>query len=104
MERTERVAGLRHAEALAHELGGPLGTLLLTLSITTIEVASISAVMLHGANPALARDLRCFNECSEWLGGPLTASQRLAILSIIRPGSTRTPPGPTLSRAARHFW
>jgi Ca2+:H+ antiporter len=51
------LAVVRHAEHLAARLGEPLGTLLLTLSVTFIEVASISAVMLHGANnPSLARD------------------------------------------------
>lgn len=51
------MAVVRHAEHLAARLGEPYGTLILTLSITFIEVASISAVMLHGANnPLLARD------------------------------------------------
>ena len=51
------LAVVRHAEYLAARLGEPLGTLLLTLSVTFIEVASIAAIMLHGANnPSLARD------------------------------------------------
>src|ERR1700729_1167643 len=51
------LAVVRHAEHLAARLGEPYGTLLLTLSVTFIEVASISAVMLHGANnPTLVRD------------------------------------------------
>jgi Ca2+/H+ antiporter len=38
-------------------LGEPSGTLLLTLSVTFVEVTSIAATMLHGANnPTLARD------------------------------------------------
>src|ERR1700722_11637053 len=51
------LAVVRHAEHLAARLGEPYGTLILTLAVTAIEAASISAVMLHGANnPSLARD------------------------------------------------
>src|SRR5579871_3741479 len=41
---------VRHADGLAEILGEPYGTLILTLSVTAIEVLSISAVMLHGEN------------------------------------------------------
>src|SRR5215471_14641868 len=48
---------VRHAEHIAVVLGQPYGTLVLTLSVTFVEVASISAVMLHGENnPTLVRD------------------------------------------------
>lgn len=48
---------VRHADALAVILGEPLGTLVLTLSVITIEVLMISAVMLTGSSqPTLARD------------------------------------------------
>ncbi|WP_244629628.1 calcium:proton antiporter [Martelella limonii] len=48
---------VRHAEKISERLGEPFGTLVLTLSITGIEVMSITAVMLNGANnPALVRD------------------------------------------------
>lgn len=51
------LAVARHADRLAERLGEPYGTLILTLSATSIEVVSISAVMLHGQNnPTLARD------------------------------------------------
>lgn len=51
------LAVVRHAEHLAERLGEPYGTLILTLCITTIEVVSITAIMLHGENnPTLARD------------------------------------------------
>lgn len=50
-------SAVRHAEALAHRFGEPYGTLLLTLSVISIEVATIATVMLHGKNdPRLARD------------------------------------------------
>ncbi|MDW6021553.1 calcium:proton antiporter [Mesorhizobium sp. BAC0120] len=48
---------VRHAECLSERLGEPYGTLVLTLSVTSIEVMSITAVMLHGENnPTLMRD------------------------------------------------
>jgi Ca2+:H+ antiporter len=47
---------VRHADHLAEQLREPLGTLILTLAVTSIEVMMISALMLHGNNPALARD------------------------------------------------
>ena len=48
---------VRHADALAIKLGEPLGTLILTLSVISIEVLMISAVMLTGSNqPTLGRD------------------------------------------------
>lgn len=48
---------VRHAEIISERLGEPYGTIILTLSITAIEVMSISAVMMHGENnPTLVRD------------------------------------------------
>jgi Ca2+:H+ antiporter len=48
---------LHHAEVIAHRLGEPYGTLLLTLAVTIIEVSVITSMMLHGENnPTLARD------------------------------------------------
>ena len=48
---------VRHAECLAVKLGEPYGTLILTLSVISIEVVMICALMLNGAeNPTLARD------------------------------------------------
>lgn len=48
---------VRHADSLAETLGEPYGTLILTMSAIAIEVSTISAIMLHGANqPTLARD------------------------------------------------
>ncbi|MDP4005004.1 calcium:proton antiporter [Methylobacterium sp. NEAU K] len=48
---------VHEAEDLAHRLGEPLGTLVLTLSIVIIEVALISAVMLSAKDaPTLGRD------------------------------------------------
>ncbi|GAA3971196.1 calcium:proton antiporter [Gordonia caeni] len=48
---------VRQAEALAHRLGDPYGTLVLTLSIVLIEVILIAAVMLGpGVHSTIARD------------------------------------------------
>jgi Ca2+:H+ antiporter len=48
---------VRHAEAVAEKLGEPYGTLVLTFSVITIEVALLASIMLHGENnPTLARD------------------------------------------------
>lgn len=48
---------VRHAECLAIKLGEPYGTLILTLSVISIEVVMIAAVMMTGgANPTVARD------------------------------------------------
>ena len=48
---------LHHAEAIAHHMGEPYGTLVLTFAVTTIEVSVIVSMMLHGDNnPTLARE------------------------------------------------
>ena len=48
---------LRHAEDIAHKVGEPYGTLVLTVAVTAIEASVIVSVMLHGEqNPALARE------------------------------------------------
>ena len=116
------LAVVRHAEHLAARLGEPYGTLLLTLSVTFIEVASIAAVMLHGANnPSLARDtlfavvmiiLNGMVGLSLLLGGWRHREQQynlqganaylavivtLVVLTLILPDFTQTTPGPTLS-------
>jgi len=48
---------VRHADVLAAKLGEPLGTLILTLAVTGMEVVMIAAIMYsdHGSS-ALARD------------------------------------------------
>lgn len=48
---------VHHADCLAIKLGEPYGTLILTLSVISIEVLMIAALMLSGgSNPTLARD------------------------------------------------
>jgi Ca2+:H+ antiporter len=48
---------VHHAEALAHRLGEPYGTLILTIAVISIEVTIMAIVMLSGQpNPTLPRD------------------------------------------------
>jgi Ca2+:H+ antiporter len=64
---------VKHADTLAEKLKEPLGTLILTLAVTSIEVLMISSLMLHGNNPALARDTM-FSVVMVVLGGLLGAA------------------------------
>jgi Ca2+:H+ antiporter len=118
----------RHADRIAEILGEPYGTLVLTLSVTSIEVMSISAVMLHGENnPTLVRDT-LFAIVMIILGGMVGGSLLLggwrhreqhynlqsantylgviiplAVLTLTLPDFTVTTPGPTLSFAQQIF-
>ena len=119
---------VRHDETLAERLGEPYGTLILTLSVTFIEVMSISAVMLHGDNnPTLVRDTLYavvmiilngmvglsllvgawrHREQSYNLQGAnayLGAVVPLVVLSLVLPTFTVTTKGPTLSNAQQAF-
>ncbi len=50
-------ACVHHAESIASRIGQPFGTLVLTLSVTVIEVSVLVAMMLNGENnPTLARE------------------------------------------------
>ena len=113
---------VRHAENVAEVLGEPVGTLVLTLSVTVIEVTSIAAVMLHGENnPTLARDtllavvmiiLNGMVGLSLLIGAWKHREQvhnlqganaylgvivPLVVLTLVLPDFTRTTPGATLS-------
>lgn len=49
---------VRHADFLAIKLGEPYGTLILTISVISIEVIMISSIMLTGENnPTVGRDM-----------------------------------------------
>src|SRR5436190_8751095 len=113
---------VRHADCIAIKLGEPYGTLILTLSAISIEVMTISAAMLHGANnPTLARDamfavimiaLNGLVGLSLLLGGLRHREQRynlqgtnsylnaimaLAVLGLILPNFTTSMSGPRFS-------
>jgi Ca2+:H+ antiporter len=119
---------VRHAEELAVHLGEPLGTLILTLAVTVIEAASISAVMIHSKNSASVVRDTLFAVIMIILNGMVGASLLLgawrhreqhynlqgantylsviiplAVLSLIMPNYTQTTPGPTLSAAQETF-
>jgi Ca2+:H+ antiporter len=119
---------VRHAEVLAANLGEPLGTLILTLAVTGIEVMMITAVMYAGnGSPSLARDammavvmivLNGMVGMSLLLGGLRHHEQTynlqganaflaviipLAVLGLVLPSFTRSSPGPTLSFTQANF-
>jgi Ca2+:H+ antiporter len=119
---------VRHADHIAIRLGEPYGTLLLTLAVTTIEVISISAMMLHGANnPTLVRDtlfavvmiiLNGMVGLSLLVGGWRHREQQynlqganaylgviipLAVFSLMLPNFTVSTAGPTLSKVQEAF-
>jgi Ca2+:H+ antiporter len=48
------LASVHHAEVVAHRVGEPLGTLVLALAVTVIEVALIVTMMLAGGEKAAA--------------------------------------------------
>jgi Ca2+:H+ antiporter len=116
------VAIVRHADVLAHRLGEPAGTLLLTLAITGLEVAMVAFVMSTGTDkPTLARDtmfavvmlvLNGFLGLALLLGGLRHHEQRynlqsanaflvmilpLTVLGLVLPNFTHATTGPTLS-------
>ncbi|MGL4196571.1 MAG: calcium:proton antiporter [Allorhizobium sp.] len=45
-----------HAEILAHKVGDPYGTMILTLSAVAVEVLILAIMMSNGASPTLVRD------------------------------------------------
>ena len=116
------IAIVRHADILAHRLGEPGGTLLLTLAVTGLEVAMVTFVMATGKpKPMLARDtmfavvmlvLNGLMGLSLLLGGLRHREQPynlqganaflvmilpLTVLGLILPNFTRGTVGPTLS-------
>ena len=122
------VSVVRHADHLAVVLGEPYGTLILTLSIASIEIMTIAVVMLTGEpNPTLARDTMfsvVMNVCNGLIGvalllgglryreqevnlqgvnAYLSVIVSLAVFGLIMPNYTLTTPGPTFSRGQEGF-
>ncbi len=119
---------VRHADCLAIKFGEPYGTLILTLSAISIEVAMISTAMLHGANnPTLGRDaifavvmiaLNGLVGLSLLLGGLryreqhynlqgvnsyLNVIMTLAVLGLVLPNFTTSVSGPNFSTEQEIF-
>jgi Ca2+:H+ antiporter len=121
-------AAVHHAEVIAERIGEPYGTLLLTLSVTVIEVALIATIMLGDKPvPELARDtifavvmivcnglvgicilaggLRYREQDVQVTGSSLYLSVLfvLATITLILPNFTLTTPGPIYSAAQLSF-
>jgi Ca2+:H+ antiporter len=121
-------AVVRHAECLAVKLGEPLGTLVLTLSVTGIEVMMIAAVMASGhGSSSMARDamfavvmivlngmvglalllggLRYHEQTYNLQGANayLAVIVPLAVLGLVLPSFTTSSPGPTFSTPQAAF-
>jgi Ca2+:H+ antiporter len=113
---------VRHAEALAERVGEPLGTLILTLAVTGLEVMMIAAVMYGGQGAAtMARDamfavlmlvlngmvglslvvggLRYHEQTYNLMGANafLAMILPLSVLGLVMPDFTLTTPGPIFS-------
>jgi Ca2+:H+ antiporter len=121
-------AAVHHAEVIAHEIGEPYGTLLLTLAVTIIEVALIATIMLGEKEvPTLARDtvfavvmivcnglvgicifiggLRYREQDFQVSGANLYLSVLfvMATITLVLPNYTLTTPGPIYSAAQLGF-
>jgi Ca2+:H+ antiporter len=117
------LAAVHHAEVVAHRVGEPLGSLVLAVAVTVIEVALIVTLMVdNGAkNATLARDtvfaaimITCngiFGLCllvgamrtrvavfnPEGTGAALATVATLTTLSLALPTFTTSTPGPRFS-------
>jgi len=121
-------AAVHHAEVIAQRVGEPFGTLLLTLSVTIIEVALIASLMLGETEvPTLARDtvfavvmIVCnglvgvcifigglrYREQGYQVSGAnvyLSVLFTLATITEVLPDYTLTTPGPVYSAAQLGF-
>ena len=123
------LVAVHHAEVIAHRIGEPLGTLVLAVAVTVIEVALIVSMMLSGGEGAgaLARDTvfaavmivcngviglclvaggmrhRVLTFRIDGTGPALSVLAALSTLTLIVPDYTLTTPGPLLSTAQLLF-
>ncbi len=121
-------SAVHHAEAVAHRIGEPFGTLVLAIAVTVIEVALIVSVMLTSGpeKAALARDAvfsAVMIACTGVVGlclllgasrhreqefrvqganGALAVLAALAVLTMVLPNYTQVP-GPTFSTSQLEF-
>ena len=117
------LAAVHHAEVVAHRVGEPLGSLVLAVAVTIIEVALIVTLMISGGDEAagLARDtvfaavmitmngivglslfaaarkhgIAIFN--AEGSGAGIATVATLATLGMVVPTFTTAAPGPQFS-------
>src|SRR6187431_438706 len=123
------LAGVHHAEVVAHRVGEPFGSLVLAVAVTVIEVGLIVALMIGGGpgSESLARDtvfaavmitcngivgislfigavryhMTIFN--AEGSGAALATVTTLATLSLVLPTLTTSHPGPEFTPAQLAF-
>jgi Ca2+:H+ antiporter len=123
------LAAVHHAEVVAHRVGEPLGSLVLAVAVTVIEVALIVTLMVSGGDEAatLARDtvfaavmITCngivglslltatlrhrtaaFN--AEGTASALATVATLTTLTLVVPRFTTSRPGPQFSTAQLTF-
>jgi Ca2+:H+ antiporter len=123
------IAGVHHAEVVAHRVGEPFGTLILAIAVTVIEVALIVTLMLSGGDKAaaLARDTvfsafmivcngvvglcllvgalrhRVVEFRVEGVSGALAVLSAMATLALVLPTFTTSSSGPTYSPSQLAF-
>ena len=123
------LAAVQHAEVVAHRVGSLLGSLVLAVAVTVIEVALIVSLMVSGGpeKASLARDTvfaalmitcngivgisllvaairrRVVVFSAEGTGAALATIAALATLSLVLPTFTTSTPGPTFSGAQLVF-
>ncbi|MEJ3744865.1 ionic transporter y4hA [Actinomycetes bacterium KLBMP 9797] len=123
------LAAVHHAEVVAHRVGEPLGSLLLAVAVTVIEVGLIVTLMISGGpdTQSLARDtvfaavmitcngilglslfigavkyrLAVFN--AEGTGAALATVATLTVVCLVLPTFTTARPGPQFSPAQLAF-
>ncbi|MHA7261984.1 calcium:cation antiporter [Arthrobacter sp. TMN-37] len=123
------LAAVHHAEVIAHRVGEPLGSLVLAVAVTVIEVALIVTLMISGGpeTASLARDTVFaavmitangivglallvgsvrygtvrFNP--EGTGAALAVTATLATMTLVLPRFTSARPGPEFSPAQLAF-
>jgi Ca2+:H+ antiporter len=116
------LVGVHHAEVVAHRVGEPVGSLVLAVAVTVIEVGLILSLMASGkGSDSLARDtvfaavmITCNGIVgvvlvvaslrnreavfsAEGSGSALAAVATLAVLSLVIPTFTTSSPGPTFT-------
>jgi Ca2+:H+ antiporter len=123
------LAAVHHAEVVAHKVGEPLGTFLLAVAVTVIEVGLILTLMLAGGEHAssLARDtvfaavmiilngllglcillgaLKHREQTFQPTGvaASLSALSALTVLTLVLPNATVSEPGPEYAPAQLAF-
>jgi Ca2+:H+ antiporter len=123
------LAAVHHAEVVAHRVGEPLGSLVLAVAVTVIEVALIVTLMVSGGKDTstLARDtvfaavMICLNGIvgitllvgalrhhlarfnPEGTGSALATVITLAGVTLVLPRFTTTEPGPEFTGAQLAF-